>query len=109
MTEGMKFDDGKLDWTLLPVRPMEGVLRVLQHGAKKYERDNWQLVEDAERRYQSALIRHMMAILRGEEHDEESGLPHIDHVATNALFLSHFQQQKDSDEATDLEVLKDYM
>lgn len=28
----------------------------------------------------------------GNDIDPESGLPHIDHIAANVMFLSHFQK-----------------
>lgn len=91
---GLKFDADKLDWTLLPVRPTEGIIRVLHAGARKYDRDNWQLVDDGERRYLAALIRHAMAIVQGEIFDPETGELHTSHIGCNALFLSHFQVER---------------
>ena len=36
MTDGgIKYDEGKVDWTLLPVKATEGMLRVLEYGARK--------------------------------------------------------------------------
>ena len=32
--EGVKFDNEKVDWTLVPFKAMEPVVRVLEHGAK---------------------------------------------------------------------------
>jgi hypothetical protein len=37
-----------------------------------------------------SLHRHLMKIELGEELDDESGLHHIYHVATNVMFLAHF-------------------
>lgn len=90
---GKKFDQDKPDWTLLPVGPAEGVIRVLEHGAAKYGRNNWREVQDGDRRYLAALLRHAMALVAGEVYDSESGLKHADHVACNALFLSQFQSE----------------
>ena len=95
---GLKFDSGKPDWTLLPWLGLAPVVNVLEFGAVKYERDNWQLVDNAEQRYQAACFRHLIAIINGEEIDPESGLPHTAHLACNSLFLSHFQQEKSNEE-----------
>lgn len=75
---------------LVPLEAVEAVAKVLGFGAQKYEPDGWKEVPDAVNRYNSALLRHLVEIQKGEEIDPESGLPHIDHVACNALFLSYF-------------------
>ena len=38
-------------------------------------------------RYRDALYRHWLAYLKGEQCDQESGLPHLWHLACNAAFL----------------------
>lgn len=38
-------------------------------------------------RYRDALYRHWLDYLKGEECDQESGLPHLWHLACNAAFL----------------------
>lgn len=86
---GKKYDTGKLRWSLLPWGAVEWAVKVLEHGATKYGDNNWQLVENGAKRYNDALIRHTAAIQKGETLDPESGLPHLAHVAVNALFLLH--------------------
>ena len=88
--KGVKFDSGKTELSLLLqgcANAIEKVAEVLTFGAKKYTRNGWQTVDDAERRYTDALYRHMNAIHRGEKLDPESGLSHRSHVACNAMFL----------------------
>lgn len=88
---GMKFDGGKPQWTLLMRgchAALAGVVAVLTFGAKKYSADSWKQVENGEIRYRDALYRHLSAIEGGEFVDPESGLPHWDHIACNAMFLS---------------------
>lgn len=103
---GMKFDDGKLRWSLLRgtmTRALEGVLSVLEFGAKKYAKDSWLTVPDAKTRYRDALDRHLAAIDKGEEVDAESGKPHLFHVACNALFLAELGcRERTSDSPTTL-------
>jgi hypothetical protein len=84
---GAKDDSEKLDLTLPPPELIEAVAEVMQFGLKKYSRNGWKAVSDRKQRYQAALMRHMNAILKGEELDPESGLSHMAHVATNAAFL----------------------
>jgi hypothetical protein len=90
-TEGRKFDQDKLDWSLLPWDSVEQVVEVLMFGAKKYGEDNWRDVPNAQRRYWSAAQRHMVAHLKGEACDDESGLPHLAHAACCVLFLLAFE------------------
>jgi hypothetical protein len=87
-----KHDLGKLRWDCLPWPAVEQVVRVLTFGAEKYSAWSWPGVPDARRRYFAALIRHAVAWLRGERLDPESGLPHLAHLACNALFLLSFER-----------------
>jgi hypothetical protein len=91
MTEGRKDDQGKLQWSLLPVKPVEAVLRVLMFGAKKYTPGNWMRVENAEERYFDAALRHLMAWRAGEKRDPESGQPHLAHAGCCILFMLWFE------------------
>lgn len=84
---GRKDDKGKRRWSLFPWRAAEHVVKVLEYGADRYGAQNWQNVERGQCRYAEALQRHLIAWWEGEDTDEESGLPHIAHVACNALFL----------------------
>ena len=84
-----KADNGKHDPTLLMHdlgKALKAVTAVLNYGAEKYEPRGWKTVEP--RRYQSALLRHYNDhYIMGELTDNESGLLHLAHKATNALFL----------------------
>jgi hypothetical protein len=84
---GMKFDDGKRDFTLLPWAGVEEIVKVLEFGAQKYDRDNWKHVEDAQHRYTKAAFRHLIAYNNRETNDPESGLPHLAHLGCCILFL----------------------
>lgn len=85
-TQGRKFDQGKLDYTLLPWDALTEVVKVLQHGVEKYARDNWLHVPNALERYEAAGMRHRIARLQGEEMDPESGYSHLAHEACCILF-----------------------
>jgi hypothetical protein len=84
---GLKHDQGKLDYTLVPWDGLEEVIKVLEFGANKYSRDNWRKVENAEARYMAAAFRHMVAHNFGEVNDPESGLPHLAHAGCCILFM----------------------
>jgi hypothetical protein len=96
MNEGTKHDAEKPRMDLLPFEALEEVAQVLTFGAKKYAADNWKTVDCAESRYTAALLRHLVAIQRGEKLDAESGLSHAAHMATNALFILWFEIQKET-------------
>ncbi len=83
--KGVKHDSGKLDWTLIPWKQLEPVVEVLEFGATKYSRDNWQKVERD--RYEKAILRHIVSYVSGEKEDPESQKSHLAHVICNALFL----------------------
>jgi hypothetical protein len=72
---GMKFDQDKPRTDLLDPLALEGLSAVLAFGAKKYAANNWRGGLSYSRLIGAAL-RHTFAILRGEDIDPESGLPH---------------------------------
>jgi len=84
---GQKFDTDKTQWDLTPWLAQTEVAEVLTYGAVKYSRDNWRHVPDAKRRYTAALFRHVVAWLRGEKCDPESGKHHLAHAACCILFM----------------------
>lgn len=81
-----KADHGKPRPTLVPVSLIEAVTAIRMYGNEKYhDPENWRQVEP--QRYRDALYRHWLAYLKGEKCDQESGLPHLWHLVTNAAFL----------------------
>ena len=85
--QGRKCDGGKLEYGLLPPLALEETVKVLTFGAQKYERDNWQKVPDAKRRYFDALQRHVWSWKQGEQIDPESGIHHLAHAMCCLMFL----------------------
>jgi hypothetical protein len=86
MTVGNKFDQGKPRMDLLPPEALTAVADVLGYGAAKYAAQNWRQ-GIAHSRMVAALLRHLMAYQMGQNTDPESGLPHLAHMACNALML----------------------
>lgn len=85
--EGIKHDVDKLRYELLPVKPIEDIVRVLTFGSKKYKDDNWKHVKPFEDRYYAAALRHITAWRKGEILDRETGLPHLAHATCCLVFL----------------------
>lgn len=95
MSEFMKHDSGKNMVSLVDPEFILGVGEILTFGAQKYAKNNWQLNTDLDR-YKDSTLRHMYAYLSGELLDPESGMPHLDHIATNIMFLRYFEHGKGS-------------
>jgi len=87
--EGMKFDNGKPDYSLLPFAAVDEVVKVLTYGAAKYDRFNWEKVEAV--RYQAATMRHFSTHMQGEKIDPESGISHLAHAICSLLYLLDFE------------------
>ena len=86
-----KADTGKPRPTLVPVSLIEAVTAIRECGCQKYhDPENWRKVEP--QRYRDALYRHWLAYLKGEKCDQESGLPHLWHLACNAAFLIEMEE-----------------
>lgn len=95
-TEAVKFDDGKVDWTLVPFEALEGMVQVLQFGAKKYAAWNWTEGGGFKwTRLVGSCLRHLFAWARGQDLDPESGLSHIYHAQCNLLFLAYYVGNRD--------------
>ena len=84
---GIKHDQDKPRYDLLPPLAIDEMAQVLTFGAAKYAPNAWMNVENAEVRYRAALLRHAFAIQRGEVLDPESGLHHAAHVMCCAAFI----------------------
>lgn len=95
---GTKADNGKASCDLLSPVAMLGTAKVLDFGKAKYGSHNWRKGLSWGRII-SALLRHTLAFMSGEDLDPESGLPHVDHIACNVMFLQEFYRtRKDLDD-----------
>lgn len=80
---------------LVPVQIIKDIREIRLYGNKKYPEggpENWRQVEV--QRYKDALLRHLLKYLDDPlSVDEESGLPHLSHIATNVAFLCEFAKE----------------
>ena len=91
MGSGLRHNSGKAELHQVPSSLMFAVAKTLMYGEQKYEKGNfrkgmsWTTVYDC-------LQRHMLKWLDGEQNDEESGLPHLYHAASNIAFLIEYSE-----------------
>lgn len=86
ISQEAKADAGKPRPTLVPVSLINAVTAVREYGCQKYHApENWRKVD--KQRYKDAAYRHWLKYIDGEENDDESGLPHLWHLACNVAFL----------------------
>lgn len=92
-----KADTGKPRLSLVPRKIIWAIAAIREYGNKKYgDPNNWKKVEPE--RYRDAAYRHFMRYLDDPGGvDEESGLPHLWHLACNISFLcelENFDEEK---------------
>ena len=89
--QGVKNDQGKERWDLMPFDALREIAKVFTQGAKKYSDRNWENGLDYSRPY-SALQRHLSAWWEDrEENDAEWGLSHLAHAGCCLLMLLSYQ------------------
>lgn len=89
---GVKKDEGKPRWELVPFDAIRGVVEILTFGAKKYAARNWER-GIAYGRVFGAIMRHLTAWWGGENLDPESGKSHLDHAMCELMFLSAYEKR----------------
>lgn len=87
--EGLRYNDGKLRYDLVPPFAQQEYARVLTIGAKKYAERNWERGMAWSKVIASAE-RHLEEIKKGNDLDSETGVLHSAHLMTNAAFLTEY-------------------
>lgn len=90
---GIKHDQHKDPWHLLPWDAVRGIVRVLAFGAGKYGDRNWENGL-AWSRCHSAAIRHLSSWWQREGRDPETGYSHLWHAGCCILFLIAYEMRK---------------
>ena len=89
-----KHDKLKNRWDLLPMGPIQDVVRALTFGSKKYADHNWKkVVKKKPDKYFAAMLRHIAAWRMGEKFDGQSGLSHLAHATCCLIFLMWHEKQ----------------
>lgn len=94
-SKGLRYNKGKLRWSLLQWKALVEVLKVTEMGAEKYSPRNWEKGLSYSETYDSAQ-RHLVKWYLKEDNDEESKLSHLAHAAWNCLTLLEFELNRES-------------
>ena len=89
----IKADLGKPRVTLVPLEIIKDIARIREYGLAKYgDAESWKSVEVE--RYRDALFRHLISYIENPTGiDDESGMPHLWHVACNVAFLCELEKE----------------
>ena len=91
--QALRYNQGKLKWSLVDWKSLEPMVRVLEMGAEKYAPYNWTkgmpVTEISE-----SLLRHMFSFLEGENFDNESKIENLGHIMCNCMFLIYMMREK---------------
>ena len=89
----IKADLGKPRVTLVPLEIIKDMARLREYGLAKYgDSEGWKAVEVE--RYRDALFRHLISYIENPTGiDDESGMPHLWHVACNVAFLCELEKE----------------
>jgi hypothetical protein len=91
-----KDDAGKPEPCLLPPEALIEIIRVLTYGKARYDKGpmpNWR--QGHWERYLNAALRHCICLMKGQTHDDESGLHHAAHAASNLMFVCELMETCD--------------
>ena len=98
--QALRYNEGKVQWSLVDYKSLEPMVRVLEYGCRKYSKNNWKKGMPASQIIES-MLRHTYKLLEGELVDPESGIEHVGHIQCNAMFLAYVLREK-ADEYNDL-------
>jgi hypothetical protein len=90
-----KTDNSKLRFDLINPEFLEGMAKILTHGANKYGANNFRKASKEERKlYIGALHRHLNQWQQGKKLDQDHKQNHLISVAVNAMFLYYFDSKE---------------
>lgn len=100
-TSGKKYDDGKLEWDMIPFEILEDLVRIYMMGRDKYDKNDWKKGIVVSRLFNAAM-RHMLASWNGEDLDPESKLPHNMHAVWNLIAIEWMKKNRPDMDDRDL-------
>ncbi len=91
--KGIKYDNNKLRYDLLPSYPLEQLVKVYTYGAQRYTDNNWRKGLKWSRVF-AAIMRHLWSWWKDEDNDPESNISHLAHAAWGCFTLLEYTQNK---------------
>lgn len=87
--QALRHNEGKPEMGYILEYPnaLEALVRVMEHGAKKYARNNWKLGNKPDSEYLDAAMRHLFKHNSEGYFDKESNCLHIAHAVWNLMTL----------------------
>ena len=90
----LRMNKGKTRFSLLDWDFIEEMAKIMMFGIKKgYPENNWKSPVKNIYDIDDSMLRHVIADSKGEYYDSDSKLPHVAHVAINAMF-KYYQVNK---------------
>lgn len=93
LKEGVKYDQDKERYDLFPPEALNDIAKIFTYGSRKYDDRNWEKGISWGRIF-GAIMRHSWAFWKGEDLDQESGLPHMAHAAWGCIVLLQYMRTK---------------
>lgn len=90
---GLRYNEGKPRYDLLPPEALDALATHYGAGAKKYADRNWERGM-AWCKCFASMMRHSWAWMRGEDIDPETGSHHMIAVAWNAIAIFTYYQRR---------------
>ena len=78
---------------------VEGIGKVMTFGLGKHGEDNWKQFSHKE--FKGAMYRHLIAYMKGEVLDSETGLSHLYHLSCDAMFCDYFDKKEERENRND--------
>jgi len=90
--KALRYNENKLDYSLLEPYAIQELVRVFDKGSKKYAPYNWLNGGMEYSKMLASLKRHIAAFELGEDIDQETGCHHMAHAAWNALGIVSYSK-----------------
>ena len=87
ITDGLKHDEGKLRYDLIPIEILKALAEIYTYGLKDHTENSWKKVKKS--RYVAAFFRHFGEMRSGNIYDDDSNHEHSKHMLWNAATICY--------------------